>query len=146
MVVRKLLACTQQNRPETSTALCNTYRRVSLRWQHAQIRFSCGACNEKPEKDRPPFCFYEESIRTSVHGLHFLLLWKRRLRNAIVGCRLRSIAVKAHRRWAASASIIYFIQNKWVLTDFSGVSICSNYPVLCWVLLHVWCHSKPSQV
>ena len=112
MVVRKLLTSTQPNRHETSTALCNTYRRVSLRGQHVQIRFSQGACNEKPEKDHPPFCFYEESMRTSVHGSHFLLLWKRRLRNAIVGCRLRSVAVKAHRRWAASASIIYFIQNK----------------------------------
>ena len=78
--------------------------------KHVQIRFSQGACNEKPEKDRPPFCFYGESIRTSVHSSHFL--WKRRHSNTIVGCHLRSVAVKARQRWAASASIIYFIQSK----------------------------------
>ena len=32
------------------------------------VRFSRGARGEKPEKDRPPFWFYGESIRTSVHG------------------------------------------------------------------------------
>ena len=49
MVVRKLLASTQPNRHETSTALCNTYRRVSLRRQHVLIRFSqeCATKNQK---------------------------------------------------------------------------------------------------
>ena len=75
-VVREFLACTQPNRHETSTALWNSYRRVSLRGRRAQIRFSLGARGEKPENERPPFWFYGESIRnsvfnsTSVHGLH----------------------------------------------------------------------------
>ena len=37
-VVCELLACTQPNRHETSTALWNPYRRVSLRGRRAQIR------------------------------------------------------------------------------------------------------------
>ena len=69
-VVRELLACTQPNRHETSTALWNPYRRVSLRGRRAQIRFSRGARGEKTENDHPPFWFYGESIRTSVHGSH----------------------------------------------------------------------------
>ena len=73
-VVRELLACTQPNRHDTSTALWNPYRRVSLRGQRAQIRFSRGARGEKPENDRPPFWFYGESIRTSVHGLHNIIV------------------------------------------------------------------------
>ena len=102
-VVRELLACTQPNRHETSTALWNPYRRVSLRGRRAQIRFSRGARSEKPEKDRRPFWFYGESIRTSVHGSH----------NVIVECHrayfvfLRgAIAVEARRRRAASARYI----------------------------------------
>ena len=50
--------------------LWNPYRRVSSRGQRAQIRYSRGARGEKPENDRPPFWFYGESIRTSVHGSH----------------------------------------------------------------------------
>ena len=77
-VVRELLACTQLNRHETSTALWEPYRRVSLRGRRAQIRFSRGARGEKTENDRPPFWFYGESIRTSVHGsLIVTILWKR---------------------------------------------------------------------
>ena len=63
MVVRKLLACTQSNGHETSTALWNSYCRVSSRARLAQIRFSRGA---HAKNHRPPFWFYEESIRTSV--------------------------------------------------------------------------------
>ena len=73
-VVRKLLTCTQPNRHETSTALWNPYRRVSLRGRRAQIRFSRGACGEKTVNDRPPFWFYGESIRTSVHGSHNVIV------------------------------------------------------------------------
>ena len=69
-VVRELLACTQPDRHEISTALWNSYCRVSLRGRSAQIRFSLGVRNEKPENDRPPFWFDRESIRTSVHGSH----------------------------------------------------------------------------
>ena len=47
-VVRELLACTQPNRHETSTALWKPYRRVSLRGRRAQIRFS-RARGEKTE-------------------------------------------------------------------------------------------------
>ena len=78
--------------------------------RRAQIRFSQGARGEKPENDRPPFWFYGESIRTSVHGSH-MLLWKRHHRNAIVRISffLRgAIAVEARRRRAASARIIYY--------------------------------------
>ena len=108
-VVRELLACTRPNRHETFTALWNPYRRVSLRGRRAQIRFSRGARGEKPENDRPPFCFYGESIRTSVHGLH-MLLWKCHHRNAIVRISVLlpgAIAVEARRRRAASARILY---------------------------------------
>ena len=73
-VVRELLACTRPNRHETSTALWNPYRRVSLRGRRAQIRFSRGARGEKPENDRPPFWFYGESIRISVHGSHIFIV------------------------------------------------------------------------
>ena len=73
-VVRELLACTQPNRHETSTELWNPYRRVSLRGRRAPIRFSRGARGEKPENDRPPFWFYGESIRTSVHGSHNVIV------------------------------------------------------------------------
>ena len=50
--VRELLACTQPNRHETSTALWNPYRRVSLRERRAQIRFSRRVRGEKPEAHR----------------------------------------------------------------------------------------------
>ena len=58
MVVRKLLACTQSNGHETSTALWNSYCRVSSRARLAQIRFSRGA---HAKNHRPPFWFYEEN-------------------------------------------------------------------------------------
>ena len=74
MVVYELLARTQPNRHETSAALWNPYRRVSLRGRHAQIRFSQGARGEKPENERPPFWFYGESIRTSVPGSHNVIM------------------------------------------------------------------------
>jgi len=70
MVVRDILACAQPNRHKIFTALWNPYRRVSSRGRRAQIRFSRGARGENPENDRPPFWFYGESIRTSVHGSH----------------------------------------------------------------------------
>ena len=73
-VVCKLLACTQPNCHEISTALWNPYCRVSLRGRRAQIRFSLGARNEKSENDRPPFWFYRESIRNSVHGSHNVIV------------------------------------------------------------------------
>ena len=73
-VVRKLLAFTPSNRHENFTALCNTYRRVSSTGRRAQKRFSRGARGEKPENDRPPFWFYGESIRTSVHGSHIVIV------------------------------------------------------------------------
>ena len=68
MVVHELLACMQPKCHKTSTALWNPYRRVSLRGRRAQIRFSRGACAEKPKRDRLSFWFYGESIRTSVHA------------------------------------------------------------------------------
>ena len=49
-VVRELLVCTQPNRHETSTALWNPYRRVSLRGRRAQIRFSRGERAAKNQK------------------------------------------------------------------------------------------------
>ena len=73
-VVRELLAYTQPNRHETSTELWNPYRRVSLRGRRAQTRFSQGARGEKTENDRPPFWFYGESIRPSVHGSHNVIV------------------------------------------------------------------------
>ena len=73
-VVGELLACTQPNCHKISTAFWNPYRRVSLRGRRAQIRFSLGARNKKPENDRPPFWFYRESIRTSVHGSHNVIV------------------------------------------------------------------------
>ena len=73
-VVREFLACTQPNRHETSTALWTPYRRVSLRGRRAQVRFSRGARGEKTENDRPPFWFYGESIRTSVHGSYNVIV------------------------------------------------------------------------
>ena len=45
-VVRQLLACSSR----------------------ARNQISRGVRNEKPENDRPPFWFYGDSIRTSVHG------------------------------------------------------------------------------
>ena len=65
-VVRELLTCTKPNHHETFTAPWKPYRRVSSRGRHAQIRFSRGACDEKPENDRLPFWFYRE-----VYGLPF---------------------------------------------------------------------------
>ena len=82
MQAGRLLACTQPNRHEPVTTLWNTYRRVSSRGRRAQIRFSRGARSENPENDRPPFWFYGESIRTSVHGSHIVM--KGHHRNAIV--------------------------------------------------------------
>ena len=67
-VVSELLACMQPNGHKTFTALWNLYRRVSSKGRHAKIRFSEGACGEKPENGRLPFWFYGESIQTSVHG------------------------------------------------------------------------------
>ena len=84
-VVRELLACTQPNRHETFTALWKPYCRVSLRGRRAQIRFSRGARGEKTDNDRPPFWFYGESIRTSVHGPHNVIVEAPLYRNAIVG-------------------------------------------------------------
>ena len=77
---------------------------MSSRGQRAQIRFSRESRDEKPENERPPFWFYGESIRISVHGLHIV---EARHRNAIVVISFLqcAIAVEAHRRWAASASI-----------------------------------------
>ena len=79
MVVRDILACAQPNCHETFTAHWNRYRRVSSRGRRAKIRFSRGARGEKPENDRPPFWFYGENIRTSVHGSHIVIVWKRHL-------------------------------------------------------------------
>ena len=73
-VVCELLAHMQLNRHETSTALWNPYRRVSLRERRAQIRFSRGVRSKKTENDRPPFWFYGESIRTFVHGSHIFIV------------------------------------------------------------------------
>ena len=86
---------------------------MSLRGRRAQIRFSRGARGEKPENDRPPFWFYGESIRTSVHGSHNVSCG-----SAIIGMPscvyislfLRgAIAVEARRKRAASASIYIYI-------------------------------------
>ena len=106
-VVCDLFACTQPNRHETSTALWNPYRRVSLRGRRAQIRFSWGARGEKPEKDRPPFWLYGESIRTSVHGSHNVVVEAPSLechRAYFIFLR-GAIAVEAPRRRAASARL-----------------------------------------
>ena len=73
-VGRDILACAQPNRHETFTAHWSPYRRVSSRGRRAQIRFGRGARGEKPENDRPPFWFYGESIRTSVHGSHIVIV------------------------------------------------------------------------
>ena len=47
---------------------------------------------KKTENDHPPFWFYGESIRTSVHGSYFVLLWKRHHSNAIVGTNMNNYA------------------------------------------------------
>ena len=91
-VVRDILACAQTNRHETFTALWNTYRRVSSRGRRAQIRYSRGARGEKPENDRPPFWFYGESIRTSVHGSHIVSV-EAPSRNAIVGTNMKYLCM-----------------------------------------------------
>ena len=63
------------------------------------------AAKKKTENDRPPFWFYRESIRTSVHGSHIVEA------PSYVGmpsweCCLRcAIAVEAGRMRAATASI-----------------------------------------
>ena len=88
-VGRDILACAQPNRYESFTAHWSPYRRVSSWGRRAQIRFGRGARGETPENDRPPFWFYGESIRTSVHGSHIVLLWKRHHRNAIVGTNMK---------------------------------------------------------
>ena len=91
-VVRDILACAQPNRHETFTAHWNPYRRVSSRGRRAKIRFSRGARGEKPENDRPPFWFYGESIRTSVHGSQ-IVLWRCHHRNAIVGTNMKYLCM-----------------------------------------------------
>ena len=72
-----------RNQIATKPPQRNPYRRVSLRGRRAHIRFSRGARGEKTENDRPPFLFYGESVRTSVHGFT-MLLWKRHHRKVIV--------------------------------------------------------------
>ena len=104
-VVREFLACTQPNRHEISIALWNPYRRVSLRGRRAYIRFSRGARGEKPENDRPPFWFYGESIRTSVHGSHNVIVEAPSCHRAYFVFLRGAIAVEARRRRAASASL-----------------------------------------
>ena len=82
-VVREFLACTQPNRHETSTALWNPYRRVSLR---GDVRTYASA-EERAAKNQKTtvrhFGFTEK-----VYGLpctvRTILLWKRHHRNAIV--------------------------------------------------------------
>ena len=73
-VVRDILTCAQPNCHKTFTALWNHYCRVSSRGRRAQVRFSQGARGEKTENDRPPFWFYGENIRTSVHGSHIVIV------------------------------------------------------------------------
>ena len=89
MVVCDILACAQPNCHKTFTALWNPYRRVSSRGQRAQIRYSRGVRGENPENDRPPFWFYGENIRTSVHGSHIVILVEAPSRNAIVGTNMK---------------------------------------------------------
>ncbi len=72
-VVRDILACAQPNCHETFTVHWNPYRRVSS-GQRAQIRFSRGVREDKPENDRLPLWFYRESIRTSVHSSHIVIV------------------------------------------------------------------------
>ena len=112
-VVRELLARTQPNRHETSTALWNPYRRVSVRGRRAQIRFSRRARSEKPENDCPPFWFYGESIRTSVHGSHIVIVevpsYIGMPSCVYISFFTGAIAVEARRRRAASASIIIYM-------------------------------------
>ena len=91
MVVRDILACAQPNYHKTFTALWNPYRRVSSKGRRAQIRFSRGARGEKPENDRPPFWFYGESIRTSVHGSHISV--EAPSRNAMVGTNTKYLCM-----------------------------------------------------
>ena len=71
------------NRHETSTALWNPYRRVSLRGQGAQIRFNRGARGNKQKTTVRHFGFTEK-----VYGLpctvRTMLLWKCHHRNAVV--------------------------------------------------------------
>ena len=43
---------------------------------------------KKTENDRPPFWFYGESIRTSVHGSHIASM-EAPSRNAIVGTNMK---------------------------------------------------------
>ena len=74
MVARKLLACMQTNRHEIFAALWNPYRREPSRGRHEQLCSSRGARGEKPENNCPPFWFYRESIRTSVHGSHIVIV------------------------------------------------------------------------
>ncbi len=98
MVVRDILASAQPNCHKTFTAHCNPYRRVSSRGRRAKIRFGQGARGENPENDRPPFWFYGENIRTSVHGLN-IVIGKRHLempapsRNANVGTNMKYLCM-----------------------------------------------------
>ena len=74
-VVRDILACAQPNCHKTFTVHWNPYRRVSSRGRRSKIRFDRGVRGEKPGNgDRPPFWFYGESIRTSVHGSHIVIV------------------------------------------------------------------------
>ena len=92
MVVRDILACAQPNCHKTFTALWSPYRRVSSRGQCVQICFSRGACGEQPENDRPPFWFYGESIRTSVHGSHIVIV-EAPSRNVIMGTNVKYLCL-----------------------------------------------------
>ena len=47
---------------------------------------------KKTENDRPPFWFYGESIRTSVHGSHFVIV-EAPSRNAIVGTNMKYLCI-----------------------------------------------------
>jgi len=45
----------------------------------------------KNQNDRPPFWFYGENIRTSVHGSHIVYLWKRHLEMPSWGTNMKYI-------------------------------------------------------
>ena len=79
MVVRDILACAQPNCHKTFTALWNPYRRVSSRGQCAQIRYSRGACGEKPEKTTVRHFGFTEKVYGLPCTVRTLLVWKRHL-------------------------------------------------------------------
>ena len=109
MVVRELLTCTQPNRHETSTALWNPYRRVSLRRRCAQIHFSRGARAKKKQKTTVRHLVLQRKymdFRARFAQCYCTIIY----RNAIVHICffLRgTTAVEAPRRRAASARILY---------------------------------------